>query len=301
MISILVVTYNSERFIRETLESCLRQTIEEFEIVVSDDRSRDRTWDIIDEFSDPRIRKFRQPTNLGEYGNRNFCVEQARGDYCIFIDGDDLIYPQALALLQEHTRAHADAAMFIGRHWDERVVYPKRLTPELFAMLNFRGRGYLALNFTCLLFHRQRFLASGAFDRKDVKLGDAYIQEKLGLTYPSVLISDGFSWWRRRRGQASERLLGDPFEFFQDLARFRPQHIAATDRLQPEDKRIALANFYGGILRYTLRQLLRLQFARVVRFLRERPIPTGHFGAILKRPQIEFGDQYDGESPLRDS
>src|SRR5688500_10757789 len=93
LVSVLMVSYNSSEFIREAIDSVLLQRYKHFELIICDDNSKDDSWNIISSYEDPRIRKFRNENNLGEYENRNSAIRRAQGEYLIFIDADDIIYP----------------------------------------------------------------------------------------------------------------------------------------------------------------------------------------------------------------
>jgi glycosyltransferase involved in cell wall biosynthesis len=90
--SIGISTYNrADGYLREALESAVRQRYANLEIIVSDNASTDDTEGVVHGFGDPRIRYHKQPRNLGANGNFNFCLEQARGDYFLLLHDDDLI------------------------------------------------------------------------------------------------------------------------------------------------------------------------------------------------------------------
>ena len=92
-ISVLVPTYNYARYLPQTIESILRQTHSNFELLISDDASTDGSAEIIRHYADrdSRIRFMIHPTNLGMVANWNWCLQQARGDYVKFVFGDDLL------------------------------------------------------------------------------------------------------------------------------------------------------------------------------------------------------------------
>ena len=90
----MIPTYNSERFISETLDSVLGQTYPNWECIIVDDGSTDRTIDICNEYlkKDNRFKFFkrdRQPKNASTC--RNIAFEKSGGDYIIFLDSDDLL------------------------------------------------------------------------------------------------------------------------------------------------------------------------------------------------------------------
>ena len=92
-VSILVPCYNAEKFIGETLESVLRQTWHEIEVIVVDDGSQDGSIGVIEQF--PRVTLIRQ-TNLGACAARNRAYNASTGAYIQFIDADDLVAPDKM-------------------------------------------------------------------------------------------------------------------------------------------------------------------------------------------------------------
>ncbi len=100
LVSIIVPAYNVEKYITECLESLLKQTYRNIEVIVVDDGSHDSTWEIISGFmkKDSRICGFHQE-NKGVSGARNFALDKASGDYIQFVDGDDYIPQDAVEKL----------------------------------------------------------------------------------------------------------------------------------------------------------------------------------------------------------
>jgi GT2 family glycosyltransferase len=93
LLSYIVLSYNYERYIAQTLESILAQSVQDFEIVVVDDGSKDRSVDIVSSFNDSRIRLLRNPMNIGGAASYNRAVEAARGEWLVNLDADDWIAP----------------------------------------------------------------------------------------------------------------------------------------------------------------------------------------------------------------
>ncbi len=92
--SVLIPTYNREQHVREAVESVLAQTWDAFEVFVVDDGSTDGTQSALAKFGS-RIHFLRQ-ANQGPEVARNTAAAQARGDYLVFLDSDDLLFPRAL-------------------------------------------------------------------------------------------------------------------------------------------------------------------------------------------------------------
>lgn len=96
-VSVLLPVYNVEDCIQEALSSLLNQTYHDFEIIVVDDRSTDRTVDKINELNDARIKLIVNEKNMGRAGSDNIGIEYARGAYIAKMDGDDICHPERLA------------------------------------------------------------------------------------------------------------------------------------------------------------------------------------------------------------
>lgn len=107
VISVCIPSYNNGQFIARTCESVLNQTYGNFEIIVCDDHSSDNTVAVVKGISDPRIKLVENPVNLGMGENWNKALSYARGKYVKLLCGDDILYPDCLAL---QTRAMEDPA-----------------------------------------------------------------------------------------------------------------------------------------------------------------------------------------------
>lgn len=98
LVSVVICTYNGERYLQQTVESVLAQTYGNLEILIVDDGSTDGTPALVSTLaaSHPRIRPFFR-TNNGLPAARNFAFESAKGDWIAIIDQDDLCYPARLS------------------------------------------------------------------------------------------------------------------------------------------------------------------------------------------------------------
>jgi glycosyltransferase involved in cell wall biosynthesis len=95
-VSVCVPVCDCERFIGATVRSVLGQTFDDFELVVLDNASRDRTLDEVARFDDPRIRVVTSGTNLGAAANFNRALAEVRGRYAKVVCADDTLYPACL-------------------------------------------------------------------------------------------------------------------------------------------------------------------------------------------------------------
>jgi glycosyltransferase involved in cell wall biosynthesis len=99
LISVCLATYNGEKYVAAQVESILASPLVG-ELLVSDDGSSDRTIDIIERFSDPRIKVFRGP-RAGVGKNFEFLLTKARGEYIFLSDQDDIWRPEKVKLMVE--------------------------------------------------------------------------------------------------------------------------------------------------------------------------------------------------------
>ena len=88
LISVVIPLYNKQDYISDTIQSVLRQTYQNFEIIVIDDGSTDKSSAIVESINDNRIRLFKQP-NAGVSTARNTGIAKSRGEWIAFIDADD--------------------------------------------------------------------------------------------------------------------------------------------------------------------------------------------------------------------
>jgi glycosyltransferase involved in cell wall biosynthesis len=300
-ISVLMITYNSSKFLNEAIDSVLKLDYNNFELVISDDNSTDNSWEIIKSFTDDRIKATRNAKNLGEYGNRNKAIENACGAYVIFIDGDDIIYDYCLQILASFSEKYPVCGMILARPWDERIIYPLQITPKQFYCFEYLDNGITGINFTKILFKKEALLSVKSFDNCNIRMGDDYIQYKIGALYPSLIIQDGFSWWRRRSGQASENLIKNNYLFMLDKLQYKIDALNNAKKLfNPEEFQQAKINFYGGILRSIIREVFRLKIKNAANVLIQYPVLKQYISSAFKKPMTNYFGNYSGDNPMRE-
>lgn len=98
LVSVITPAYNAERFLAGTIESVQQQTYTNWEMVIVDDQSTDRTWEIAKTYADQdsRIRIYRLEKNSGAAVARNTAMKHAKGRYIAFLDSDDQWFPEKL-------------------------------------------------------------------------------------------------------------------------------------------------------------------------------------------------------------
>jgi glycosyltransferase involved in cell wall biosynthesis len=99
LISVVMPVYNAENYLRKSVDSVLRQSYRQLELVIVDDCSHDRSWQLIGEYAaDRRVTAIRQERNGGVAVARNTGLAAARGSYVAFLDSDDWWHPRKLEL-----------------------------------------------------------------------------------------------------------------------------------------------------------------------------------------------------------
>ena len=115
MVSVLMPVYNAEKYLAESMESIIKQTFTDFEFLIFNDASTDASWDIIQSFSDPRIKAFNSTENKGYVSYLNKGIEMASGKYLARMDADDISLPNRFA--KQVSLLEADTSLVMCGTW----------------------------------------------------------------------------------------------------------------------------------------------------------------------------------------
>lgn len=96
-VSVIITTYNVERYVERAVTSALRQEGVTLEVIIVDDCSTDGTWALVEKMNDPRIKRIRLQSNSGPSVARNTAIEAAKGEWLAVLDADDAFKPGRLA------------------------------------------------------------------------------------------------------------------------------------------------------------------------------------------------------------
>src|ERR1700752_3454291 len=99
LVSVIMPAYNCEKYVKKAIDSILNQTYSNFELLIADDCSKDSTKNIIDSYTDNRIKRFHNETNMGYLQASNKLFKECEGDFITFQDADDYSAPNRLELL----------------------------------------------------------------------------------------------------------------------------------------------------------------------------------------------------------
>lgn len=118
-ISVIMPLYNAQKFLKESLDSVLNQTFQDFEFICINDASEDKTLSIVEEYqrNDSRIIILENGKRLGAAYSRNRGINQAKGKYIIFLDGDDIFEEEMLTVAYNVAEENdIDVLMFEYKH-----------------------------------------------------------------------------------------------------------------------------------------------------------------------------------------
>lgn len=203
VVSVLMTSFNREKYIASAIESVLNSTFTNFELIIVDDGSTDRTVEIAKSFEakDTRIRFYRNEKNLGDYHNRNKAASYARGKYLKYVDSDDLIYSYGLEVFVKGMEKHPEAALgILSKNPIPFDPFPILLTSEQAIRQHFFGNGLLDYGPTGVIIKREVFESLGSFSGKRF-VGDTECWLKIASRYPVVELPPSLTFWRRHEGQ----------------------------------------------------------------------------------------------------
>lgn len=113
LVTVIITTYNHGRYLPDSIESVLEQTYLPIELVIVDDGSTDNTKEIVSEY--PAV-KYIYQENKGLSSARNTGVGNSRGDFVVFLDADDMLYPDAIAVNLQYFQTHPACGFISGGH-----------------------------------------------------------------------------------------------------------------------------------------------------------------------------------------
>ena len=185
VISVIMAVYNSERFLRQAVDSILNQTFTDFEFLILDDGSTDRSPKILQDYAsqDPRI-VLTCRGNRGLTHSLNELICQARGEFIARMDGDDISLSDRLTHQVEFLRQHPDVVCVGGANdWIDEVgrLLITRIEPledsEIQACML---RGRTCINHPSALMRRSAVLQVGGYDEAFLSAQDLDLWLKLG-------------------------------------------------------------------------------------------------------------------------
>lgn len=213
LVSILMTAYNREQYIHEAIESVLKSTYQNWELIIVDDVSKDNTVAIARSYEakDARIKVYVNEQNLGDYPNRNKAASYAKGKYLKYLDADDQLFPHGLEVIVDYMERFPEAGWgLMSLQQDTDRPFPFMLQPaEIYKRHYFYKPVFHKAPLSSII-RKEVFEAVNGF--KNVRhYGDFEMWHRLAKHYPLVLIHDGIVFWRGHAGQEADKRKSKPW------------------------------------------------------------------------------------------
>jgi glycosyltransferase involved in cell wall biosynthesis len=267
LISVVIPAYNASKTIQETIESVLKQTFTDFELIVINDGSQDATLDVVDRIRDHRLKVFSY-ANAGVSASRNRGLAKAVGEFISFLDADDLWTPDKLEAQWQALQANPQAA--VAYSWTDYIDefgqllhpgnYPKVIGDVYSELLlhNFLENG------SNPLIQREALNKVGGFDESLFGPEEWELFIRLAARYPFVVVPRSQILYRLSTTSISFNLARQEAQCLQVIERAFNQAPQSLAHLKPR----SLCNLYQYLLFRGLAGPLERQSAlRVARCL----------------------------------
>ncbi len=259
LVSVLMTSYNREKYISFAIESILRSSFVDFELIIVDDGSKDNTVNIASSYAkkDSRIKFFQNERNLGDYPNRNKAASYAKGKYLKYVDSDDYLYPWALEVIVNMMEQFPNAGFgFCSMEPNESKVFPLVLSPKEAYEYHYFGPGLFRRAPLSSIIKREIFNQEGGF-RPIRMAGDFEMWQRLSQKYDVVLMPEGMVWYRKH----GEQEVNDYRKFINTYEQIKVDYLKDNNcPLEKKDSKKILKTEKKLILRFIFINLIKFEF-----------------------------------------
>ena len=198
LVTIGIPTYNrADSYFPEALQCALRQSYGNIEIIVSDNCSTDSTEALVKSIDDPRIRYFKQETNIPPTDNFNFIIGQARGDYFSLLHDDDSIDEDFIETCMRAASGNTEFGLIrTGLRWIDtngNTVSQVRNIADGLSLEEFFSawfKGLIPMHLPCTLFNTRGLKEIGGFKSRHQLFNDVKAEAELAAKYLRLDVPD---------------------------------------------------------------------------------------------------------------
>ncbi len=226
LVSILITLYNRERYVAESIKSVINLKYANWELIIVDDQSTDRSVQIAKDYEkqNSRIKIYRNEQNLGDYKNRNKAASYAKGKYLKYLDADDVIYPYTLDIMVDVMEKNSDAAAGIAfNRIDDKQPYPQKLTPTEAYRMYFMENRLFGTGPSGAIIRRSVFEKLEGF--KPIRHeGDNELWLRIAAQYSIVKLQPALVWWKVHEGQENKKRKNLNLSYYTNLNALISEH-----------------------------------------------------------------------------
>ena len=213
-VTVIVPSYNHDKFVAEAIQSVLDQTYQDFEIVITDDGSSDQSVSIIKSFTDPRIKLFCFDQNQGACVAGNKCLSEAKGEFIAMLSSDDVFAPDKLEKQVRFLDHNPDIGAVFSyaqiidedgndladkNHFYQQIfIQPNRTRFEWLNHFFFKGN---CLCHPSVLIRKECYDQVGQFDERFAQLPDYDFWIRLCMKYEIHIIPEKLIKFRVRKNE----------------------------------------------------------------------------------------------------
>ncbi len=197
LVSVLMTSYNREKFLAEAIESVLASTYSNFELLIVDDGSKDATVSIARSYQekDSRIAVYVNENNLGQFPNRNKAISLAKGEYVLFADSDDTLLPGGIENLVKVMQQFPSAS-FAMKYYSSEPVEPFLIEGKKAIQQHFFKKHFLLIGPGATFSKRSFFDTTKGYPVQYGAAGDLYYNLKACCFTDLLLVPFDFMTYR---------------------------------------------------------------------------------------------------------
>lgn len=186
-VSIVLPTYNGAKYIKQSIDSCLKQTYSNLELIIVDDGSSNEISQIIKSYSDPRIKYFKHKRNLGLAQALNTGFAHAKGEYLTWISDDNFYLPEAVECMVKELEANPKVDFIYANYYVINEKGKLLRSARVGLIKNLDRHNCIG---PCFLYRRK-------------------IYEKIGEYNPEFYLAEDYNYWLRVREKFQMQRLGE--------------------------------------------------------------------------------------------
>lgn len=191
-VTVVITTYNEEDYIEDALDSLLKQTYSNFEVVIIDDGSEDRTKEILAEYEDIKNIKIIYLEHVGRSSALNTAINEARGEYIAIVDPDDISKEKRLEMQARYLDQHPDVGIVGSAYIAQNEMrsesyvreYPTDDTDIRHAMAK-----YIPIAHSSMMARRKALIEAGLYDGTRHAIVDLDLMIRVAQSYKVANLS----------------------------------------------------------------------------------------------------------------